>query len=78
MADANLKPHPSRTRLRDSCAVTLRDSPDYGTTQPTPAFMPWMQVADLWLHRVGFASGQRMRLSFDYRNHCLTISPERF
>jgi hypothetical protein len=38
--------------------------------------MPWMQVADLSLHRTGFAPGQRMRIAFDYRTACLTISPD--
>jgi hypothetical protein len=36
-----------------------------------------MQIADIWLHRAGFAPGRRMRFTFDYRNSCLTISPDR-
>ncbi|MCP3706218.1 hypothetical protein M3I54_04325 [Paraburkholderia sp. CNPSo 3274] len=56
--------------------MTLRTTPDYGLAPPTEAFMPWTQVADLYLQRAGFEPGQPMRLSFDYRNNCLTISPE--
>ncbi|MBB2931151.1 hypothetical protein [Paraburkholderia silvatlantica] len=47
------------------------------TTNSTQAFIPWMQVADIWLQRASFVPGQRMRFAFDYRNHCLTISPDR-
>jgi hypothetical protein len=53
----------------------LRDSPDYPEPPPAP-FIPWMQIADVWLKHAGFAPGQRMRIAFDYRNNCLTISPE--
>jgi len=76
MAHANLNPRSSHTHLHDSQCVTLRNSPDYRTARPTPGFMPWMQIADLWLQQAGFSPGQRMRLAFDYRNSCLTISPE--
>jgi hypothetical protein len=38
--------------------------------------MPWMQVADVWLKLAGFTPGQRMRISFDFRNTALTISPD--
>lgn len=76
MGNANLKPRSSRTRLRDSISVTLRDSPEHEIPALQPALMPWTQVADLWLHHVGFAPGQRMRIAFDYRNARLTISPD--
>ena len=75
MADANLKRRAPRTHLNDSACVTLRAEPDYGTGTLAPAFMPWTQVADIWLQRAGFTPGQRMRFAFDYRNLCLTISP---
>ena len=75
MANANLKRRAPRAHLNDSACVTLRAEPDYATAQPTPAFMPWTQIADLWLQQAGFAPGQRMHFAFDYRNHCLTISP---
>jgi hypothetical protein len=77
MADEQLKPRPSRQRAHSS--ATLRDSPDYGSAQPEQAaapFMPWMQVADVWLKLAGFTPGQRMRISFDFRNTALTISPD--
>jgi hypothetical protein len=38
--------------------------------------MPWLKVADLWLHRTRFAPGQRMCIAFDYRTACFTISPD--
>ncbi|WP_207005680.1 hypothetical protein [Trinickia mobilis] len=76
MADANLKPRPARPRIRDSIGVTLRDLPDYGASNPPAPFIPWMQIADLWLKHAGFSPGQRMRIAFDFRNHCLSISPE--
>jgi hypothetical protein len=75
MDDAHLKPRSSRARPSNSIRVTLRDSPDHGIPAVQPSLMPWTQVADLWLHHVGFAPGQRMRISFDYRNARLTISP---
>jgi len=75
MADANLKPRSSRARSSHSISVTLSDSPDRGIPAMQPSLMPWTQVADLWLHHVGFAPGQRMRIAFDYRNARLTISP---
>ncbi|MCX5543529.1 hypothetical protein M3A49_29265 [Paraburkholderia sp. CNPSo 3076] len=58
--------------------MTLRTTPDYGLAPPAAGFMPSTQVAGLYLQRAGFEPGQPMRLSFDYRNNCLTISPERF
>lgn len=63
---------PERQSLRETASRT-----DYGIVQPPTAFMPWMQVADIWPHRAGFMSGQRMHFAFDYRNRCLTISPWR-
>lgn len=75
MADANLKRRAPRAHLNDSACVTLRAEPDYDTGQPAPAFMPWTQVADIWLQQAGFAPGQRMHFAFDYHSHCLTISP---
>ena len=56
--------------------MTLRDSPQRDIPAVQPPFMPWTQVAELWLHQVGFAPGQRMRIAFDYRNARLTISPD--
>ena len=77
MADANLKRRAPRAHLNDRACVTLRAEPDYGTGKLAPAFMPWMQVADIWLQQAGFTPGQPMCFAFDYRNHCLTISPDR-
>jgi toxic protein SymE len=79
MADANLKPRPSRTPRDASACVTLRDAPNYGSAQqalPPAPFIPWMQIADVWLKHAGFTPGQRMRIAFDYRNQCLTIAPD--
>jgi hypothetical protein len=77
MADANHKARPSRTKphTRTSATPVLGNSPDYG---PTPdlqkPYMPWMQLADIWLGCAGFTPGQRVFFSFDYRNHCLSIT----
>ncbi|MEX3977772.1 hypothetical protein AB4Y45_02170 [Paraburkholderia sp. EG287A] len=78
MAEANLKRHLSPAHAQHSRCVTLRTTHDYDLAPPTEAFMPWTQVADLYLQRAGFEPRQPMRLSFDYRNNCLTISPEHF
>ena len=77
MAVADLKP-PS-PRQRTHAWATLRDSPDCDSAQldgTSAPFMPWTQIADLWLHHAGFTPGQRMRISFDFRNAALTISPD--
>jgi toxic protein SymE len=77
MADANLKPRSSRQRTH--ACVTLRDSPDYGSNQqdgPSTPFMPWMQIADVWLRQAGFTPGRRMHIAFDCRNASLTITPD--
>ena len=76
MGNAHLKPRSSRARPSHSISVTLLDSPDRCTPALQPSLMPWTHVADLWLHHVGFAPGQRMRIAFDYRNARLTISPD--
>lgn len=76
MGNAHLKPRSSRARPSNGISVTLRDSPDRGMPALQPSLMPWTQVADLWLHHVGFAPGQRMRIAFDYHNARLTISPD--
>jgi hypothetical protein len=79
MADANHKARPSRTKphTRTSATPVLGNSPDYG---PTPDLqqpcMPWMQLADIWLGCAGFSPGQRVFFSFDYRNRCLSITPD--
>ena len=72
MADANLRPS-RRVPCPASARATLRDSPDYHGASP---FIPWMQIADIWLERTGFSPGQPVRISFDYRNSSLTITPE--
>jgi hypothetical protein len=77
MADAHLKRRAPRMDLNDSACVTLRAEPDYATGKLAPAFMPWVQIADIWLQHAGFAPGQPMCFAFDYRNRCLTISPDR-
>jgi hypothetical protein len=77
MANANLKPRSPRQRTH--ACVTLRDSPDYGPAQhdgPSGPFLPWMQIADVWLRQAGFTPGQRMRITFDCRNASLTITPD--
>ncbi len=77
MADANLKPRSPRQRTH--ACVTLRDSPDYASGQqdgPSAPFMPWMQIADVWLRLAGFTPGQRMHIAFDCRNASLTITPD--
>jgi hypothetical protein len=38
-------------------------------------FMPWMQIAGVWLRRAGFTPGQRMHIDFDCRSASLIITP---
>lgn len=52
--------------MNDSACVTLRAEPDYDTGQPAPAFMPWTQIADIWLQQAGFLPTQRVHFAFDY------------
>jgi hypothetical protein len=79
MADANHKGRSSSTKPHAHTYAVLGSSPDRaamhspGTHLP---FMPWMQIADLWLGCVGFSPGQRVHIIFDYRNACLSITPD--
>lgn len=79
MADANHSGRLSRAKPHVHTYAVLGSSPDHAPTHNRSAlqpFMPWMQIADLWLGCAGFSPGQRMHIVFDYRNACLSITPD--
>jgi hypothetical protein len=75
MAEPKVKTRPPVQECRDA---TLRDTPDVSVLAPQNGkrpFMPWMEMADMWLERGGFVPGQRVTFTLDYRECRLMITP---